>query len=618
MKARPSFKYGILLLVGSLLATCSSDSWTPLPSVSEDLIRKIQGGQVVGFVENDTNQWRGIAYAAPPVGNLRWRPPQSPPTYEELFEANQYGQPCKQIGHPLGTGGPLHYGKPIGDEDCLTLNIFAPQDAKGPVPVMMWIHGGSNMVGTAADYDFSTLAREEQVLVVTVNYRLGIFGWFSHPIVRQEATGEQASVANFALLDLLAALGWIRDNIAIFGGDPKRVTAFGESAGAHNVLGLVATPLRDSTLIRGAIAQSGNTRSVNQEMAEAEEPTEDGLLGSGHIVKQWVEDHPLIYSQDEAVIKAEVTRRTGDPLIEDPELSNIIRQSMGLRSLDANYIIESLHSGQDDLPNLPRMIEDGVTIYKIGLGNTLEHPLANPLPLMLGTNRDETKLFTAFDPDLVNNWFDIQYLVRNESLYERINSYGSKAWKEAGADRVAEYYPHPAWVYRFDWDEEPAVLFTDFSKVFGAAHALEIPLVSGSMSLNPAIDASLFSEENLPAARALSKKMMAYWANFARIGAPGDGDGRSVAWTPYRLEHAYLVFDTPTDGGIRMERDRETLETLLGELAADTSIPEADEAQRCELLWMVLGYSGSNRLATLDQYRAWESGRCADMEPQAR
>ncbi|MEH6571508.1 MAG: carboxylesterase family protein, partial [Halioglobus sp.] len=229
--------------------------------------RSTRYGQVIGFIDNnESHTWMGIPYAQAPVGELRWRAPLEPQSWEGTYEALQAGDFCKQFGSQMESRPPSEWGKPIGSEDCLKLNIFAPAFAADAVPegdqrlpVMVYVHGGGNMVGYANQFKYSgtQLANTHDVVVVTFNYRLGPFGWFSHPALNSGGSAEDQS-GNYGNLDSIRALKWVQDNIEAFGGNPDNVTLFGESAGGMNTFVLLASPLAQG-LFHKAIVQSGIT-----------------------------------------------------------------------------------------------------------------------------------------------------------------------------------------------------------------------------------------------------------------------------------------------------------------------------------------------------------------------
>ena len=209
-------------------------------------------GQMLGAVEGEVASFKGLAYAAAPVGALRWRPPQATAENPEMRTAYEYGAPCLQPSVPGAS------------EDCLTLNVFRPFGVDGPLPVMVFIHDGGFVSGTANDplFDGAKLA-QAGLIVVTVNYRLGALGWLTHPALSEGGSG------NYGLMDQIAALHWVHDNIAAFGGDPNNVTLFGGGAGATSIaLLMLCAPSRD--LFQKAILQSLPGRARLRPVQEAE------------------------------------------------------------------------------------------------------------------------------------------------------------------------------------------------------------------------------------------------------------------------------------------------------------------------------------------------------------
>ena len=204
-------------------------------------------GPVEGFAAKGVQQFLGMPYAAPPVGELRWRPPQSAAAWTGVRQATAFGPPCAQVTTLGVFAGPAN-----ANEDCLTLNVFTPKlGATAKAPVIVWIHGGGNVDGASSDYDASRLASLGNTVVVTINYRLGLFGWLAHPAL--DAEGHP--FGNYGLLDQQLALKWVKDNIAGFGGDPGNVTLGGQSAGSVDTEAQVASPLA-AGLFQRAIFQS--------------------------------------------------------------------------------------------------------------------------------------------------------------------------------------------------------------------------------------------------------------------------------------------------------------------------------------------------------------------------
>lgn len=254
----------VLALAG--LAACTA----PGDDDSSELVVETEQGKVKGINEDGIRAWRGIPYAAAPVGDLRWRPPQEHDDWDGLRSASKYGHTCLQTNFPApGQTGSMPLANSA--EDCLFLNVNAPKDADD-LPVMVWLHGGGFVGGTGGpSLANSPEMVERGVVLVTLNYRLGRLGFFAHPSL-------EGDVANYGLLDQVAALDWVQDNIEGFGGDPDNVTIFGQSAGGISVNALMASPSADG-LFDKAISQSGLGREPSISLDEARADGEQFLPG---------------------------------------------------------------------------------------------------------------------------------------------------------------------------------------------------------------------------------------------------------------------------------------------------------------------------------------------------
>ena len=239
---------GVTLLGFSLTAGAAA---ADAPKVQTGQVRtgqvRTRQGAVEGIEAKGMQEFLGIPYAAPPVGDLRWRPPAQPAPWSGVLKAARFGPACAQVTTLGVFAGPAN-----ANEDCLTLNVTTPRlGAAAKLPVIVWIHGGGNVDGVSSDYDASRLASLGQAVIVTINYRLGLFGWMANPAL--DAEGHP--FADYGLLDQLAALKWVKDNISGFGGDPGNVTLGGQSAGSVDAEALVASPLA-AGLFQRAIFQS--------------------------------------------------------------------------------------------------------------------------------------------------------------------------------------------------------------------------------------------------------------------------------------------------------------------------------------------------------------------------
>lgn len=239
-------------------------------SVGETVTLETPQGKLIGETTGPDNQvmsFKGIPYAAPPIGDRRWKTPAPPRSWAGELMATDFGPNCIQAPYPEGS---FYYrAERLSSEDCLYLNVWSKQSAETDKPVMVWIHGGALTRGSGATptYDGSNLAMKDVVLV-TINYRLGVFGYFAHPQLRDESANHSAG--NYGILDQIQALQWVQDNISAFGGDPDNVTIFGESAGSWSVNFLAASPLA-AGLFHKAIGESGAKLDPRRTLEEAAE-----------------------------------------------------------------------------------------------------------------------------------------------------------------------------------------------------------------------------------------------------------------------------------------------------------------------------------------------------------
>jgi para-nitrobenzyl esterase len=555
--------------------------------------RLIGYGSVVGFAAaRDTHAWLGIPFARPPVDGLRWRAPVPPDAWADTLDALRTGSPCPQLSSPLAGVASDEPGGFAGAEDCLTLNIWAPRaepDAvpRGPdrLPVMLWIHGGGNTTGEGGSpmYDGARLAGDQNLVVVTINYRLGPFGWFSHPALRGQTSSLAEASGNFGTLDQIRALEWVQENIEEFGGDPGSVTVFGESAGGTNVLALMlAEPARG--LFHRAIAQSGSTDSVSRAEAEnAYDARNPGLRhSSAEIVVRLLAEVGVVPDRDAA-------RRYAD------ELSDTVLVDF-LRGRPAYEILDAYRDPDDESQiALPKLIRDGTVLPE---GDWLEAFRAgrfNAVPILLGSNRDEMKLFHFRDTDHVRRRFQIFYRIRDLEDYQRRSRYASDLWRVRAVDRPAAAISASGraavFAYRFDWDEEPRRLGTELSTLLGAAHGFEIPFVFGNFRLGDSFLSGLvFDAQTRPSRELLAERMMGYWAEFARTGRPARGGRDDLPeWLMWRKTESdlgsgvvpsgagVLVLDTERDGGIRLSSVPMTRDLVIAAVDSDSTLGQDEK-----------------------------------------
>jgi len=565
----------ILLGAFTLTACTTSPTQSTLPIADDAAVRQLDSGAIRGFINAaGGHSWLGIPYAAPPVGERRWRAPLAPESWTQRRDALRAGSPCIQYGSPLGGVGTA--GTRQGAEDCLYLNVYSPRldataarDAR--LPVMVWIHGGGNTIGHAAFWDGSVLAQRENALVVMINYRLGPFGWFKPP-TQDGDTAEDRS-GNYGTLDTIEALRWVARNAAAFGGDPDNVTVFGESAGGTNALALLIAP-QAAGLFHRMIIQSLGFGFARQDEPAALRATQRALY--------------VALQRSGRAVDVDGAARIAASL-------SSAEQAALLRQLDPWDLYSTYERAASEWDRIPTVFQDGHVLRSGAIIDLLADPSQHhDVPVMLGTNRDEPKIFMAFDPRHVRTALGLPFSLKDPARYDQEARYRSLLWKADGVDSLADVLARhgaPAWGYRWDWDEQGRAFgLVDISRIVGAAHGLEIPFVLGQFDVGPQ-SGLLFHARNESARLRLSERMMGYWAEFARRGDPGrGGQADGTAWLPWPSDAAtrdrpldrLLIFDTPSDGGIRMADiriDRDAVVQLMErEIGAATDRCEAFRA----------------------------------------
>jgi len=538
----------------------------PARDPDPDSLRMTPLGPVIGYAErHQTHAWLGLPYAQPPVGALRWKAPRPPLPWSGVRQALHYGAVAMQFaGETIGAPR-KQWGQVTGSEDCLTLNVFAPRIAPDALasqpprwPVMVWIHGGANTAGSASAYTaLRNLAGHDQVVVVSLNYRLGIFGWFSLAELADDDATPLDRSGNFGTLDIIAALQWVRSHIAAFGGNPDNVTVFGESAGGLNVYTLLASPLA-SGLFHKAILQSPIT--LSHSMAEAQNAAADAVPGH-------------------ALSSRELLSRWFAPGTLDAMPPRQLAQA--LRARPAAELLAAVTPASLGFYEAPVVLRDGVVLPDAPFEQWFaDKARYNAVPVIIGSNRDEYKLFMANNPEFVRQLPGGVPLIRHAAHYARHARYMSDLWKancvDAPAASMAASGQHDVWVYRFDWDEHPAVPLLQLKRLLGAAHVVEIAFALRDLDgefdpLRCAVKA------NRAGRQLVSDAMAGYWTGFARDGVPGRGArAERPDWprwhgpgTPQACQ--LMLFDAPAGGGVRAASLRLDAETLKRELASDTT-----------------------------------------------
>lgn len=546
-------------------------------------------GSITGYVEKKVINYDDIPYAKPPVGSLRWKAPRKidNPSQAIIPKENNF---CVQ--RPSGMGGSEGDGFFSGSEDCLYLDIKTPsRKSENVLPVMFWIHGGGNTSGLKDLYDFSTMVKKHNVIVVTINYRLGPFGWFSHPSIQELQTGLDKT-SNFGTLDLIEALKWVQSNISLFGGDPDNVTIFGESAGGHNVLSLLASK-QAKGLFQKAISQSGYTTTIDKKSAYKQDINSVTSNHSTYNIVSRILKQKLISKEQETIDK-----------------NDLKKLLLGLTSEE----FFSYYADRPSYEEIPLLTSDGVVIPLIGLSKALaskDH--LNIVPVIAGSNRDEVKLWLGSAEYFVDLKFSPigmllgvpKVYLKDEEAFEIFNYYRSSAWKLRGVDgplrSMNDAGNKNLFAYRYDWDDHRRFIVGDFRKLIGAAHATEIPLLTGNNKLVG--DYGFFIYPRGPSKKFTSKNMMKFWTNFAKEGTPGKSTNL-IKWNSYNgVEKSnFIVLDNRAN--LKMSSDKISFESLVADLYKETKVTDLE---KCVILLQMLTYVGDD---LYDEYASTYKGSC--------
>jgi para-nitrobenzyl esterase len=535
-------------------------------------------GKVQGYLKNKVINYDDIPYAKPPIGNLRWKAPR------EILDADGIIQSKDNnfcIQEPSSMGGAPGEGIYTGSEDCLYLDIKTPKNKSSePLPVMFWIHGGGNTSGLKDLYDYSKMVNRHDVIVVTINYRLGAFGWFTHPSIQSNQKGLDKT-SNFGTLDIIQALKWVNKNIELFGGDSNNITIFGESAGGHNVLSLMVSP-QAKGLFHKAISQSGYTTSSSKKQAFAIEKTHPTFNHtSNEVVKRLIDNHASLSSED------------------------IYKKLLGLSA-------EKFFNEYSDKSNLevPLLTNDGIVIPLEGLEKALSNSNhVSDVPFMAGSNRDEVKLwigtaeyFVKLDYSFLGSILGIpRVTLKDEDAFEAFNYYRSEAWKVRGViepiSSLNKVGSKNTYAYKFDWDDHRRFIVADFKKLIGASHGTEISLITGNNKLVEGYGFLIYPAG--PSKRFISKNMMLFWSNFAKDGKPGVSTN-GISWDLYNHSEGYknfMILDN--NKNMKVVNSITTYKSLVEELNRDSRV---SELERCIILYQMGTFVGNDILNDISKY----------------
>jgi para-nitrobenzyl esterase len=565
-----------LLGVPLLLAACGGSS------DGDPLVRTTHLGNVRGAEDAaaGTYAWKGIPFAAPPTGALRWQAPQEPQPWTTTRTTTAFGNACAQYGRIYGPGTNNKYDETIGttlntavgSEDCLYLNVWRPATRDTNLPVVVFLHGGSNVSGYTADpmYDGAALAKASNAIVVTPNFRLGILGFLNLPQLKSGDASTNSG--NFTLLDSIKALQFVRANASAFGGNADNVTVVGQSAGAINVWALQTSPLMTAAnpkLFHRVMPLSGGISMATNLPAGSIptlSPASTYLLQGNALLQNLVIADGL--ATDAASATAYIAGQTS------AQMADYLRgksSSQLFTTLLTKLALLGL-GGSGPIPDGTVVAAD--PIGAINAGNYVK------VPVLAGNTRDEGKLFSSFLPlvggagnarivtdaqlfahhfsynpnaaaqTTVNQWIAPSYLPVNEPVTgftaraETLNRVFFLNSRDNVLNALKAKQDN-VWYYRFDWDKQPA----PWNDIYGAVHVVDLPFLFGNFG--PSLFGNVwFNNANQAGRLDLSAAMMQTVGNFARNGDPNNS-ALGVNWAAWPRT---LVFDaSPTAKAIRAE-----------------------------------------------------------------
>ncbi|UPK47526.1 carboxylesterase family protein [Paenibacillus pabuli] len=457
------------------------------------------------YEQYGTLGWLGVPYAAPPVGELRWKAPREPDAWTGTRTAKEFAANSLQLS-----------GETIaGNEDSLYLNIWRSNTTSSKLPVMVFLHGGGNLTGSGKDFQGEQLARNTNSIIISVNYRLGALGFFQSAALKTGNALDDSG--NYGLLDAFRALQWVQDNIVGFGGDTGNVTLAGQSAGARDVLAALISPLSKGLFQKAAAFSGGLTTAAPEEGEQKSEDAlvkllmEEGKASSIENAKTWISKQPQI------------------------QLASYLRE------LPADKLVTAFGSTAIRMEPFPHLFRDGTVIPKEGFDAISSGNYAQ-VPVLLGSLETEFSSFAFGDPNFVSSIND-ETLFTDKTKAEQYAAalkYGSEAYAGYNAERVAERLTSqveqpPVYAYRFAWGTRPGVISERLQTLLGAPHGADMDFYTGHADGVAALfPEGYFSEQNKPGREALSAAMAAYLKQFLYTGNPGSGGSSElVEWTPW-------------------------------------------------------------------------------------
>lgn len=510
----------------------AAQAGTIAPAYQPSIILSTTSGRYRGLSRDGALVWRGIPYGAPPVGALRWRAPEDPAVHPGIRPALEEITALQPKGHTV-----------IGSEDSLNLDIYRPDTQETNLPILFYIHGGNNQMGSAAEFDGSLFAAREHAVVVAINHRLDILGF--NPLPALHTGNQEEDSGNYALLDIRKALDWTINNAETLGGNPDNITLSGFSAGGRDVLAVLTSPIFKGAFQK-AISFSGGFTLTDLEAAQniyadklAPLAVADGIKANQEEAARWLKS-------------------------DSPDVKTY------LYSLPSERLIQVFGNGNIRMTGFPHLFADGATLPEGGASTAA----FTDVPLLLVAAKDEFTLFSTNDPYFAK--------AKKESLLftdpewrkqiDFTNRYGNALYNYSNTDAVVHTlqgkYHSPVYIADISWGDDAALVGSQFANEWGAHHGIFLPLLTDK----PVYTSKLYPEPFIDAGpQALSKALQHYIGQFLRTGNP-NGNGQPQ-WNPVGDKGNRLILTADKEHALIKEIQKQPDEDkILDDLAKDDTV----------------------------------------------
>lgn len=500
-------------------------------ATTQSLVKATQYGAVRGAAEDNCNVWYSIPYAAAPIGDLRWAAPADPTAWTDVLDCTSIGNKAIQAGTDYATGETVV----SGSEDCLNLDVYAPDNAK-ELPVLVYIHGGNNQTGSSTEIEGSQIVVDENCVYVSLNYRLGILGFNALPAFQNEAN----PTGNYAMLDIAKALDWVRDNISQFGGDPNNVTVSGFSAGGRDVMAMLISPIFEGKFDKAVVYSGGMTVADEDASAERIAETvaplvvEDGLAANEELAKAW------LLSCDPAVVTY-------------------------MKSVSADRLCQLMSNAGIRMSVFPHLYADDVVIPSEGF-DTKNY---NSVPVLMLTGETEFSLFSAYDgyfysPEVMSLDSKTQDLAKSFAI-----EYGSEMYRifnaQCSAEKMFGNYDNNIYICQVRYGAGDSATQIP---MMGSFHGVFVPMLTDKHTYGS------FANFNNAGYQNMATVFDNYLKNFLVTGNP-NGEALTTwnNWTP--ANPVSLVLDADANNAIvTVEDTSSSYKQIIGQMEADTTISD--------------------------------------------